>query len=185
MKEALDPHDDSTLDQTLIARWREGDERAASQLVERHANPVARYLHSLGAREAVEELVQDTFVRVFSSLDSFRGDSSLRTWIFTIARRLLLDSRRAFKRRRDVEPVQEADAVTEYDALDGLIAGESGRRVLEAVERLSPTQREVFALRAGEGRSYREIAAIVGTTEGAARVHYHNALRTVKENLYV
>ncbi|MEP7345877.1 MAG: RNA polymerase sigma factor, partial [Gemmatimonadaceae bacterium] len=185
MKEERDPPDDSTLDQTLIARWREGDERAASQLVERHAQPVARYLQSLGAREAVEELVQDTFVRAFSSLDSFRGDSSLRTWLFTIARRLLLDSRRAFKRRRDVEPIQEGDAVTEYDALDGMIAGESGQRVLDAVERLSPTQREVFALRAGEGRSYREIAEIVGTTEGAARVHYHNALRTVKEKLYV
>ena len=57
--------------------------------------------------------------------------------------------------------------------------------VLDAVERLSPTQREVFVLRAGEGRSYREIAEIVSTTEGAARVHYHNALRTIKENLYV
>ena len=185
MKEEREPPDDSRVDQALIARWREGDERAASQLVERHAHQVARYLQSLGARDAVEELVQDTFVRAFSSLDSFRGESSLRTWIFTIARRLLLDSRRAFKRRPDVQPVQEGDAVTEYDALDGMIAGESGQRVLDAVERLSPTQREVFALRAGEGRSYREIAEIAGTTEGAARVHYHNALRTIKENLYV
>jgi RNA polymerase sigma-70 factor (ECF subfamily) len=185
MNEESAPPDDSTLDQTLIARWRDGDERAASQLVERHANQVARYLQSLGARDEVGELVQDTFVRAFASLGSFRGDSSLRTWILTIARRLLVDSRRAFRRRRDTELVEEGDAVTAYDALDGLIAGESGRRVLDAVQRLSPTQREVFSLRAGEGRSYREIAEIVGTTEGAARVHYHNAVRTVKENLYV
>jgi RNA polymerase sigma-70 factor (ECF subfamily) len=185
MTEERGPHDDASIDQTLIARWREGDERAATQLVERHASPVARYLQSLGARDDVEELLQDTFVRAFSALDSFRGESSLRTWLFTIARRLLLDSRRAFRRRRDVDPVAEGDAVTEFTALDGLIAGESGRRVLEAVERLSPTQREVFSLRAGEGRSYREIAEIVGTTEGAARVHFHNALRSVKENLYV
>ena len=179
------PAEQSSFDHVLIARWREGDERAATQLVERHAGPVGRYLQSLGAREAVDELVQDTFVRAFSSLDAFRGDSSLRTWLFTIARRLLLDHRRSFRRRRDVGSVEEGDATTEFDALDGMIADESGQRVRDAVERLSRTQREVFMLRVSEGRSYREIAEIVGTTEGAARVHYHNALRSIKESLYV
>jgi RNA polymerase sigma-70 factor (ECF subfamily) len=51
------------------------------------------------------------------------------------------------------------------------------------MQQLSPTQREVFALRVSEGLSYREIAEVVGTTEGAARVHYHNAMRAVKEYL--
>jgi RNA polymerase sigma-70 factor (ECF subfamily) len=129
--------------------------------------------------------VQDTFVRAFSSLDSFRGESTLRTWLFTIARRLLLDRRRAARRRKDVGSLEDVDAATSYTALDNLIADESERRVHEAVQRLSPTQREVFTLRVAEGLSYREIAEIVGTTEGAARVHYHNALRTVKESLYV
>ncbi|MFN8582845.1 MAG: RNA polymerase sigma factor [Gemmatimonadaceae bacterium] len=179
------PHDDSSLDHALIARWRGGDERAATQLVERHAGAVGRYLQSLGAQDAVEDLVQDTFVRAFGSIDAFRGDSSLRTWLFTIARRLLLDRRRTLRRRREVGAVEEGDAVTEFDALDGMIADESGKRVREAVERLSPTQREVFTLRVTEGQSYREIAEIVGTTEGAARVHYHNALRMIKESLYV
>jgi len=53
--------------------------------------------------------------------------------------------------------------------------------VMAAMKHLSPTQREVFALRVGQGLSYKEIAELVGTTEGAARVHYHNAMRTVKE----
>jgi RNA polymerase sigma-70 factor (ECF subfamily) len=173
------------LDQTLITRWRGGDERAATVLVERHANPLARYITSLGERDAVDEVVQDTFVRAFSSIDSFRGESSLRTWLFTIARRLVVDRRRAARRRRQVDTLDEVDAATEYTALDGIIADEAERRVREAVERLSPTQREVFLLRVNEGLSYRDIAGIVGTTEGAARVHYHNALRTVKESLYV
>lgn len=179
------PPDDSSFDHALISRWREGDERAATQLVERHAGAVGRYLQSLGAQDSTEELVQDTFVRAFSSIETFRGDSSLRTWLFTIARRLLLDRRRSFRRRREVAAVGEGDAITEFDALDSLIADESGRRVRDAVERLSPTQREVFTLRVTEGRSYREIAEIAGTTEGAARVHYHNALRSIKESLYV
>ena len=60
---------------------------------------------------------------------------------------------------------------------------ETQARLARAVKRLSPTQREVFSLRIAEGLSYREIAEAVGTTEGAARVHYHNAMRAVKEFL--
>ena len=80
-------------------------------------------------------------------------------------------------------PVEPADAVTEYDALDTLLAEEAEARVRKAVDALSPTQREVFSLRVEQGMSYRDIAEIVGTTEGAARVHYHNAMRAVKEFL--
>lgn len=174
---------DDSLDSTLIQRWKEGDERAATALVERHSSALARYIGSLGERDAAEEVVQDTFVRAFSSLDSFRGESSLRTWLFTIARRLVVDRRRANRRRREVANLEDVDVGTEYTALDGLIAGEAQRKVWGAVGKLSPTQREVFLLRVNEGLSYKEIAEVAGTTEGAARVHYHNALRTVKENL--
>jgi RNA polymerase sigma-70 factor (ECF subfamily) len=170
-------------DLELIARWKAGDERAATELVERHASALARFAVSSGERNEVDELVQDTFVRAFNSLDGFRGDSSFRTWLFTIQRRLLLDRRRAEKRRRDKDELQEDDASTEYDALDSVVADETQQRLQSAVKRLSPTQREVFSLRIGEGMSYKEIAEAVGTTEGAARVHYHNAMRAVKEFL--
>lgn len=170
-------------DRALIARWSAGDERAASELVARHAAALARFAASNGEREEVDELVQDTFVRAFGSIGAFRGESSLRTWLFTIERRLLIDRRRAAKRTRGRIEIQEGDATTEYDALDEVVARESARTLRDVVGRLSPTQREVFALRVTEGLSYKEIAEAVGTTEGAARVHYHNALRAVKESL--
>src|SRR5688572_21413653 len=179
-----EPNEDPT-DLELVARWRAGDERAATNLVERHAPALARFAMSLGQRSDVEEVVQDTFVRAFGSIDSFRADSSLRTWLFTIERRLILDRRRAERRRRDDASIQDADVATEFDALDGLVAEEAEGRVRRAVERLSRMQREVFLLRVNEGLSYKEIAEIVGSTEGAARVHYHNAIRAVKESLYV
>src|SRR6476660_6884389 len=109
---------DEQRDLELIARWKAGDERAATELVERHASALARFAVSSGERSDVDELVQDTFVRAFNSIDGFRGDSSFRTWLFTIQRRLLLDRRRAEKRRRDKAELQEDDAATEYDALD-------------------------------------------------------------------
>jgi RNA polymerase sigma-70 factor (ECF subfamily) len=174
---------DEQRDLELIARWKAGDERAATELVERHSSALARFAVASGERNDVEELVQDTFVRAFGSIDGFRGESTFRTWLFTIERRLLLDRRRAEKRRRDRNELQEDDAATEYDALDSVVADETQARLEEAVKTLSPTQREVFSLRIAEGLSYKEIAEAVGTTEGAARVHYHNAMRAVKEFL--
>jgi RNA polymerase sigma-70 factor (ECF subfamily) len=170
-------------DVELIARWKAGDERAASALVARHTDALARFAISLGERGDVEELVQDTFVRAFGSIDSFRGESSLRTWLFTIQRRLVVDRRRTSRRRRNEVEVQEDDVATAYTALDGVLADETEVRLKGAMGRLSPMQREVFTLRVTEGLSYRDIAEVVGSTEGAARVHYHNALRVVKEVL--
>lgn len=170
-------------DAELIARWQRGDQRAAAALVERHSRPVARFAASLGEREQVEELVQDTFVRAFGALDTFRSDSSLRTWLFTICKRLLLDRRRSERRRKDKVELDEGHAVVEYDALDGMVGEETAQRVREGMERLTPLQREVFTLRVSEGMPYGEIAAVVGSTEGACRVHYHNAIKSIKEYL--
>jgi RNA polymerase sigma-70 factor, ECF subfamily len=181
--EARERSDDG-VDRALVKRWLAGDERAATLLVERHAPALARFAASLTSgidRGQVDELVQDTFVRAFQSMAEFRGESSLRTWLFTIERRLLLDRRRAERRRPDGAEIDEADAATEYTALDALVAGETETRIRRALDRLSPLQRNVFMLRVTEGLSYKEIAEVVGTTEGAARVHYHNAVRAIKE----
>lgn len=170
-------------DRVLIEQWKAGDSRAATELVRRHADALARFATSGGEREEIEELVQDTFVRAFGSLDAFRGESSLRTWLFTIERRLMLDRRRAEKRERNVVPLDAAEATTEYDALDGMVAQETATRVKRAMASLSPMQREVFVMRAEQGLAYKEIATVLETSEGAARVHYHNAIRAVKELL--
>ena len=174
---------DEATDLALIEQWKHGDTLAATRLVERHADALARFAVSHGEREEIEELVQDTFVRAFGSLASFRGDSSLRTWLFTIERRLILDRRRALRRARVTVPADEHSALTEMTPLDSVIAEETEERVRVAIDRLSPTQREVFTMRVADGLSYAEIARIVGTTEGAARVHYHHAMRAVKEFL--
>lgn len=171
---------DRAVDADLIARWRRGDERAATLLVERHADAVARFVASLGVRDEVDELVQDAFVRAFGSLDGFRLESSFRTWLFTIARNLVRDRARTARARRQV-PIEEEHAVTDPDPLGGAVAQETEARIRLVVSGLSPMQRDVFTLRVVEGMSYKEIAEALETTEGAARVHYHNAMRSIKE----
>ena len=175
--------DDASIDGALIEQWKAGDERAATAIVGRHAGALARFAVRLGVEEDVDEVVQDTFIRAFSALDAFRSDSSLRTWLFTIERRLVIDRRRSEARRgRNVE-IDDGHASTEYDALDALVADEAAQRMALVIGRLTRMQREVFTLRVQEGRSYKEIADILDSSEGAARVHYHNAMRAVKEFL--
>src|SRR3954469_23674674 len=120
-------------DLELIARWKGGDERAATELVQRHATALARFAVSSGERNDVDELVQDTFVRAFASLDGFRGESSFRTWLFTIERRLLLDRRRSEKRRPEGVELTDGVAATAFDPLDELVASEAQGRVREAI----------------------------------------------------
>jgi|SRR5579862_716843 len=175
--------DDAAVDAALIERYMQGDQRAAAEIVKRHAAALARFASSTGEREEIDELVQDTFVRAFNSLETFRADSSLRTWLFTILRRLVLDRKRAERRRGNTVELEEGHAVQAFDALDALVADETAQRVARALERLSPMQREVFVLRVTEGTAYGEIAKILGSTEGACRVHYHNAMKAVKEFL--
>jgi RNA polymerase sigma-70 factor, ECF subfamily len=170
-------------DLELIDRWSSGDQRAASALVERHAAAVARFVNRMGVVEDIDEVVQDTFVRAFESLSQFRGASAFRTWLFAIARRQVLDRQRRGSRGRVLRHLTEDDALTEFDPLDEYVARETGARMQHAIGKLTRTQREVFSLRVSEGLSYREIAGLTGTTEGSARVHYHNALRIMKEYL--
>src|ERR1700682_4365709 len=122
------------IDMELIKRWKAGDSRAATRLVGRHSQALARFAASAGEREEIEELVQDTFIRAFASLDSFRGESSLRTWLFTIERRLMLDRRRAERRSSETVPVEESDHVSEYGALYSMIAKEAQEKVRQWLE---------------------------------------------------
>ncbi len=178
-----EPRDVASDDAVLIERWLSGDERAATAIVARHADALARFAVRLGVSQDVDEVVQDTFVRAFGALDTFRADSSLRTWLFTIERRLVIDRRRAQGRRGTDVELEDEQVATGYNALDSLVADEASQRVHAALGQLTRLQREVFLLRVQEGRSYREIAEILDTTEGSARVHYHNAMRAVKEFL--
>ena len=80
--------------------------------------------------------------------------------------------------------LEEGHAVVGYDALDSMVADETAKVVQDAVAALSPLQREVFTLRVTEGLPYSEIASLVESTEGACRVHYHNAVKMIKERLH-
>src|SRR5437667_12602412 len=170
-------------DAALIAAWHGGDEQAAAQLVRRHARALARFLSGAGAGDAdVDDLVQEAFIRAFRSLARFRGQCQFRTWLLTIGGNVLKDAARRFQQVR-VVPLDDDLRSRDGDPHETAVAGEAEGRLREGLERLPHMQREVFLLRAQEGLEYEEIAAALGTSPGAARVHYHHAVKRLKESL--
>ena len=171
---------DSTTDPALVAAYRQGDEQAAAELVRRHAQALGRFLYSMGAdQDDLEDLVQETLFRAFRRVDSWRGGASFRSWLLTIGSNLLRDQAR--KRKGRLVSIDDREIPNNSDPHSDLAAGEVEERVREGLARLPRLQREVFLLRAQEGSDYAEIAAALGTTPGAARVHYHHAVKRLKE----
>jgi len=167
-------------DAALIAAWRGGDEAAAALLVRRHARAVAGYLAAAGAGEDLEDLVQEAFFRAFRRIDGFRGGASFRTWVMTIGVNVLRDLGRR-RRRRTVLPLDDRDVPDgRGDPHEGVVALEAAERLQGALAKLPFMQRNVFLLRAQQGVDYNEIARVLDTTPGAARVHYHHAVRRLK-----
>ena len=170
-------------DDELISGWRRGDELAAAELVRRHTPAVARFLAASGARDDLDDLVQETFIKAFRRIDTYRGQAAFRTWLLAIGANLLKDTYRR-RRRRDVLRIEDREfedpgADPHGDAVESDLL----RALGAAVQRLTPLQRDVFLMRAQQGAEYREIARVLDTTEGAARVHYHHAVRRLKEEL--
>jgi RNA polymerase sigma-70 factor, ECF subfamily len=168
-------------DHALAAAYRAGDERAAAELVRRHAPAVGRFLYSSGAaRDEIDDLVQEALFRAFRRLDGWRGEASFRSWLFVIAGNVLRDEYRRRKGRR-VLTLEDRDLPDRADPHEDFAARETEERLRQGLATLPRLQREVFLLRTQQGSDYVEIAAALGTTPGAARVHYHHAVRRLKE----
>lgn len=170
-------------DADLIAAWSRGDEGAAAVLVRRHARALARFLGAAGARDDVDDLVQETFYRAFRRIDGFRGGSSFRTWLLTIGRNALKDANRR-ARRRPVIPLDDREVAVDAEAPHHeTVARDVEARLADEVAKLPPMQRDVFLMRAQQGLGYEAIAETLETSVGAARVHYHHAVKRLKEAL--
>lgn len=178
------PLTEPTSDAELIESWKLGDETAATELVHRHAEAVARYLGAAGAGEDVDDLVQEAFFRAFRKIDTFKGEAQFRTWVIRIASNALKDQRRRI-RGRVVLSIEDGGQLADGQGRpdEVLDARETERRVAAGIEELPAMQRDVFLLRAQHAVSYEDIAAVLGTTPGAARVHYHQAVKRLKELL--
>ena len=136
-----------------------------------------------------EDLVQETCLRALRARDSFElQEYGIRPWLLRIMHNLHFSRSQRDKRQPGVVDPEQLEATAD-DSGDASLPVEAGswegmdEHLVHALDQLPEEYREVMVLWAVEELSYKEIADAVGTTEGAARVHYHNAMRAVKEFL--
>lgn len=134
-------------------------------------------------RDDAKDLTQEAFIKAYNSLDSFRGESGLYTWIYRIAVNLAINYRTRskislFRSIDDSQGVYSGNSPS-----DNLLQSELSSRIDDSVKKLPEKQRMVFVLRYYEEKPYSEIAELLGTTEGAAKANYHHAIIKLKSDL--
>ena len=168
-------------DAELVRRCVAGEERALRELFERERLHVHRLLYRVvGSNSPLDDLAQEAFLEVFRSLPSFRGESSLRTWVERCSVRVAY----AYFRRRSRTPVLEClpdSACAAPDAEERAVYREAGRRLYAELDRLEPHQRLAFTLYAIEGRTLRQIAEIMETSLVTAKVRVWRARQAIEK----
>jgi len=165
---------------TLVARLRDGDEKAAGLLDRLYREKLICFCHGyLGGRDEAEDVVQEVFCRV---LESTTVPRNFRAWVYKISRNRCLDIRRSRGRRRDDGTLPTG---SHLDAqltghLTGLVRGERWERLRELVEALPADQREVLHLRYAEGLSRAEIAEVLELDEKRVKSRLYHGLEKLR-----
>jgi RNA polymerase sigma-70 factor, ECF subfamily len=175
-----------------IARSRAGDLSAFSRIYQRYEAGVFRHAFRLleDADEA-DDVRQETFVRTYQSLGRFRGDASLKTYLFTICGNLCRDRLRHHRRHpskgygltipEGATCLTNASSEAREDPLACLQRATDAARVRSALHRLSPADRELLLLYHVEGMELDEVAVVIGCTRVSVPVRLFRARRRLKD----
>ena len=172
-------------EELLLARARGGDTGALDALVRRHLREVyAVAARVLGDGDLAQDAAQDTLVGALTGLDRFLSEGSFRTWLLRIAVNAAVPLGRREWRRREVSLAFAEDLpVRDPDPASLAAARCEAGRVRRALAGLREKQRLAGVLRVYHGLSHREVAEVVGGSEGAARVNYHLGIKRLREPL--
>ncbi|HEU4333945.1 MAG TPA: sigma-70 family RNA polymerase sigma factor [Candidatus Eisenbacteria bacterium] len=177
-------------DEELVRRAQADDERAFGELVERYESKV----YSLGIKmlrnpEDAEDVLQDTFLRAYRGLKSFKGNSTFSTWIYRItANSALMRLRKKQLPTVSIEDADEREApinIADWapGPVEQLLNEETRQAMNEAIESLPPEFGQVFVLRDVEGLSNAEVAEILDLSVAAVKSRLHRARLKVRNRL--
>jgi RNA polymerase sigma-70 factor, ECF subfamily len=177
-------------DDLLLDRVRQGDRAAAAALMQQHNRALWRIARSiLGDDADAEEVVQETYLRGFRAIGTFRGDANLGTWLARIA---VNEALRRLGRRR---PAADAAGLDEADGSEQIAAATTAnpehiaaraeiRRMVErAIDALPPPFRAVFMMRVVEQMSIEETAAVLAIPAATVKTRLHRATRELRAAL--
>jgi RNA polymerase sigma-70 factor, ECF subfamily len=180
----------SSSDWPLIARAAAGDASAFQRLVEQHRSMVYRLAYQFaGNHYDAEDIAQEVFIKVYRSLDQFRRDAQLSSWLYRIVMNACIDHHR----RHSAAGARPGGADVDEPLLDTAeeapgpearaYAGELGQVLESEIGRLPPGQRIVFVMRHYQGLKLSEIAGALGLAEGTVKRQLHAAVHRLRQSL--
>lgn len=185
-------------EERLVKRLKLRDERAFTELIRLYQQRVFHVIfRMLNSQAEAEDLAQEVFVTVFKSIDSFRGDAKLSTWLYRIAinhskNRIKYLNRRDYHKSDPIEDVAERETGAKSAELlhgavprpDHLAEGRQAESLLlQELAGLDEEHRSLIILRDVENLSYDEIGQITGLAEGTVKSRLHRARMALKERL--
>ena len=175
----------SEADARVVAALEKGDKPEALRVcVAEHAEALGRLCMALlGSQADAEDVLQETLLDAYRALEQWRGEGSVRSWLYGIARRKCArEHERGVRRRSKLRLVGE-EPKSSREAERGLAAKRQGERARAALGALRPSEREAVVLRFGSDLSFREVAAACGIDEAAARKRVSRGLAALRSEL--
>lgn len=179
-------------DKVLVERAQQGDKKAFNLLVSRYQNKVAGILTRFVSQNDIPDVAQETFIKAFRSLASFRGDSAFYTWLYRIAVNTAKNYLTAQGRRPPSDDVQ-ADEAEVYDSGGSLrsidtpenlmLSHELKTIVFDTIANLPEELKTAITLRELEGLSYDEIADIMGCPVGTVESRIFRAREMITNKI--
>ncbi len=173
-------------DKEIIELYKAGQrEKAFSEIVESYSERLYWHVRRfLCSHEDTDDLLQEIFIKVWSSLSSFRGESQLYTWIYRIATNESLN----FLQKQKIRAALRFEDITsrldeKIDEDTGVNGDEAQKALMKAVNRLPSKQKTVFIMRWFDDLSYEDISEILGTSVGALKASYHFAQEKIRAEI--
>lgn len=172
-------------ERALIDRCRTGDQGAFRVLVQEHMRRVYDLAFSfVQSHDDADDVAQETFVRAYHSISSFRGDAGLGTWLYRIATNLALDRLRQRQRMAERRVSLDDPVVAGLpNASDAAMSADLQLQIERALHMLPTLQRAVVILRHMDGLSTKQVSGILRCSEGTVKTHLYRGLRKMKHLL--
>lgn len=169
-------------DRQRVARFLAGDELAFTELVNSHRRQVYAVARRFTRNhEEADDLTQETFVKAYSNLKNFRGESGFKTWLLRITTNLSINYTKSARVARDSGDLPEDhDQGWETPALNGLMDQEQRRQLYRAIERLPPKQKQTLLLKTFQEMTCDQVAKVMGCSPGTVKANVFNALKNLK-----
>jgi len=168
-------------DQRLLDNLHAGRSEAFAELVRSHYQAVYRFLlHMTRDIPRAEDLTQDTFAAAWERIATFRGRSTLTTWLHRIAYTKFIDGQRSQRRAASLQERATTTPFSGVDPLETAMAVDEARRLYQALDQLDAADRTLLVLHYLQGLSYREMSSVLDEPTGTVKWRTREAMNCLR-----